>query len=613
MGLKGRRQLEGLDIGGEKLYKISQFEEALSKKETLQEIIRKIATSDDIERFFYGHGKDELVERIEKAKEEKENSKSILKGAIEELKKNAKENENSLKILKEADEKLDAISEQIPNIDINVAKNTEELLELLNSDVADITLSKGEFEIVDFDFVSDKNIIGSGKDWTRLAIGRISLKASLTIKDTIICPLNNKKTEITGIEENGGIYLCNVEQDNIDLERNFKIRRFKDFGIFEDESGFIFDETIEINNKELNIRNVNFISNTASGFIFTGCTGKIENCSFSCSDKFENKEDQEFSFIDLRSSDIKIENSEIKNVISGIYADKSKISVVNTNIHDCLDTGIAAVDNSFVSLLKSNIFKNKANGIYLNSSNLSIEGSDVYANGTEGKTYPQIVIGSSKADITNTEIHDSLGGTGIYGIDKSAISLKAAAVFKNKSGGIDLKGASNLSIEGSDVYANGTEGKTHPQIFIESSKADITNTKIHDSLGGDGINGRDKSDISLKAAAVFKNKYNGIDLKSSNLSIEGSSITENGTNGKYYQQIYLGFSTANIKNSKVGNGFSSSNSIGVEEHSNLILEGSKVDILYYDPRAKLNVKNDCNIAELYKTLGILTINNNSLF
>ena len=539
MGLKGRRQLEGLDIGGEKLYKISQFEEALSKKETLQEIIRKIATSDDIERFFYGHGKDELVERIEKAKEEKENSKSILKGAIEELKKNAKENENSLKILKEADEKLDAISEQIPNIDINVAKNTEELLELLNSDVADITLSKGEFEIVDFDFVSDKNIIGSGKDWTRLAIGRISLKASLTIKDTIICPLNNKKTEITGIEENGGIYLCNVEQDNIDLERNFKIRRFKDFGIFEDESGFIFDETIEINNKELNIRNVNFISNTASGFIFTGCTGKIENCSFSCSDKFENKEDQEFSFIDLRSSDIKIENSEIKNVISGIYADKSKISVVNTNIHDCLDTGIAAVDNSFVSLLKSNIFKNKANGIYLNSSNLSIEGSDVYANGTEGKTYPQILIESSKADITNTKIHDSLGGIGIYGIDKSA--------------------------------------------------------------------------ISLKAAAVFKNKYNGIDLKSSNLSIEGSSITENGTNGKYYQQIYLGFSTANIKNSKVGNGFSSSNSIGVEEHSNLILEGSKVDILYYDPRAKLNVKNDCNIAELYKTLGILTINNNSLF
>ena len=86
MELKGRRTLSGIDIGGKKVYKISQFEEALLEEETLQEIIIKIATSDDIEKFFYGHSKDELVEQIEKAKEAKENSKSILKGIIEELK-----------------------------------------------------------------------------------------------------------------------------------------------------------------------------------------------------------------------------------------------------------------------------------------------------------------------------------------------------------------------------------------------------------------------------------------------------------------------------------------------------------------------------------------------
>ena len=299
-----------------------------------------------------------------------------------------------------------------------------------------------------------------------------------------------------------------------------------------------------------------------------------------------------------------------------IYIVSSTAEINTTRIYDSLGGGgLYGIDNSTISLKAAEVFKNKAYGIYLKgASNLSIEGSDIYANGTEGKSYPQIYIESSKADIANnTKIRDSLGGTSIHGLDNSTISLKAAKVFKNKGHGIYLKGASNLSIEGSDIYANGTEGKTYYQIYIVSSKADIANTKIHDSLGGTGIYGKDKSAVSLKATAVFKNKYNGIDLNSSNLSIENSSITENGTYGKYYQQIYLGFSTANIKNSKVGNGFGASSSIGVEEHSNLTLEGSEVDILYCDSRSKRNVKNDCNIAKLYSSFGVFTINNDSKY
>ena len=409
--------------------------------------------------------------------------------------------------------------EQVSDIDINnVARNTEELARLLASDLNDIVLSQGEFEIDGFDFNSPKTISGVGRDKTRIKINGISCNALVTIKDAIISSLDNKKSAIESVGFNGSIELFNIDEENLDLLRSFKIRRLKDIGILElsEKEEFILDETVEINYKELNIRNVSFVSKAASGFIFKKCTGKIENCSFSYSGEVALKDgDKPASIIHLEESHITIGNSEIKNGIrQGIYSVNSELL-----IRDCL-------------------------------------------------------------------------------------------IFNNRTFAIFCSNNSNLKIQSSDIHGNGTKGSLYSQIWIMSSIAEINASKIYDSLGGSGLSADGKSKVSLTKSEVYKNKEFGLYIGGSTLSIDDSSIYQNGTKGKHFQQIYLKSSTAAIKNSKAGEGFGYS--IGAEKNSNLAIGNSRVDKLIYDPSSEIRANNDCAIGESRKTFGVFSIYNANL-
>jgi hypothetical protein len=110
---------------------------------------------------------------------------------------------------------------------------------------------------------------------------------------------------------------------------------------------------------------------------------------------------------------------------------------------------------------------------------------------------------------------------------------------------------STLKIKDSRVYENGTESQSYPQIYVENSKAEISNSLVYDSKGRTGIYGK-ASQITINGSEIHGNKGNGIKVKeNSTLKIKDSRIYENGTEGQSYAQIWVGNSEVKISTSLV--------------------------------------------------------------
>jgi len=209
-------------------------------------------------------------------------------------------------------------------------------------------------------------------------------------------------------------------------------------------------------------------------------------------------ENIKFEGISAKGSKVVFKNCKGK----GIYGTASQITINNSEIHGNEERGIEVVENS----------------------TLEIKDSKVYENGT--KAYAQIYIENSKADISNSQVYNSKGGDGIYG-KASQIMINGSEIHGNKGNGICVKENSTLEIKDSKVYENGTKVKAYAQIYIENSKADISNSQVYNSIGGSGIVGI-ASQVTINNSEVYGHDSNGIYIFNSTLSMKGSQVYKNG-------------------------------------------------------------------------------------
>jgi len=210
---------------------------------------------------------------------------------------------------------------------------------------------------------------------------------------------------------------------------------------------------------------------------------------------------------------------------TGIYGKASQITINGSEIHGNGGRGIEVVENS----------------------TLEIKDSKVYENGKEGQNYPQIWVENSKAEIVNSLVYDSKGGTGIYGT-ASQIMINGSEIHGNEGRGIKVVENSTLKIKDSRVYENGTKGQSYSQIYIENSEADISTSLVYNSIDGTGIYGI-ASQITITNSEVYGHYSNGIYISDSTLVMEGSQVYKNGYDVSQID-IY-GKSEVKIKNSMI--------------------------------------------------------------
>ncbi|MEO0173075.1 MAG: right-handed parallel beta-helix repeat-containing protein, partial [candidate division WOR-3 bacterium] len=102
-----------------------------------------------------------------------------------------------------------------------------------------------------------------------------------------------------------------------------------------------------------------------------------------------------------------------------------------------------------------------------------------------------------------------------------------------------------------DVYQNGNQSEKYPQIWVEGSSLTIKNSRVHDSVNGNGITSKG-SEIKGESCEVFKNYYYGLRfIKNSTVVLSNFDVYQNGNQSGNYPQIWVEGSSLTIKNSKV--------------------------------------------------------------
>jgi len=201
--------------------------------------------------------------------------------------------------------------------------------------------------------------------------------------------------------------------------------------------------------------------------------------------------------INIEDSEVTFENIQFE----AISAKGSKVVFKN-----CKGKGIYG-KSSQIMINGSEIYGNKGNGINVKeNSTLEIKDSKVYENGTAGQYYHQIWVESSKAEISNSLVYNGINGTGIYG-KVSQITINSSEIHGNKGNGIVVKENSILTIKDSRVYENGTARDNYPQIWVENSKAEISNSLIYHSKHGPGIYVISGSKVELINVKTWGNSY----------------------------------------------------------------------------------------------------------
>jgi hypothetical protein len=275
--------------------------------------------------------------------------------------------------------------------------------------------------------------------------------------------------------------------------------------------------SINIEDSEVIFENIQFedIDAEESKVVFNKCKGKevigkASQITINSSEIHGNEGNgiwvKENSILTIKDSKV-YENGTSRDNYPQIWVENSKAEIINSLVYDSIDgTGIYGLASQ-ITINSSEIHGNKRNGINVKeNSTLKIKDSKVYENGND---YAQIYIEKSKAEISNSNVYNSKGGTGIYGKASqitinsseihgnegdgiygkaSQITINSSEIHGNEDSGIWVTENSILTIKDSKVYENGKDGDdTYPQIWVENSKAEISNSNVYNSKGGAGI------------------------------------------------------------------------------------------------------------------------------
>ncbi len=153
----------------------------------------------------------------------------------------------------------------------------------------------------------------------------------------------------------------------------------------------------------------------------------------------------------------------------------------------------------------------------------------------------------SLSEIYNTRLDAEKSGA--IRLINSTVSIDKVKVYNNYYDGITIENNSKVEIKDADVFHNGNENENYPQIWVESSKANIDNNKIHDGINNTGILVK-QGTCKLNKLQIYGNYCNGISIKNnSEVEINGAVVFGNGNKEGDYPQI-----KASIDDSRIHDG-----------------------------------------------------------
>lgn len=270
----------------------------------------------------------------------------------------------------------------------------------------------------------------------------------------------------------------------------------------------VFENDIEIDfpcrllskiNTEITCENINITSKNVyiEGITFKGSINitDIDNVQIiNCEVKDTSSSEGAISI--TNSKEIKLSHVHISNIksIPGIYITKeSDVTADNLTIHDIDETLLVCNSSSVLKLKDSNLYTTKANGIYINKSNVDIQNCKV-----SETDYPAIFISESECVVKNNEITN---------IAQNGISLNICKSFVVSRNTLkDVKGSA-ISILDESV------GKASRNIITD--------------IGGNGIYIGGNSDVKACKNVITNSQYPGIAvLMKSEASLIKNKITK---------------------------------------------------------------------------------------
>lgn len=545
----------------------------------LEELINALCDN-KLEQFFFGHGKDEIRDLIVESK---------------------KNSEHPIIILNKVAEKLGVERLQIDEEDITFVSSIQNAKEIFESKSKQVYISDREWKIPQEEIsYQEKTIIGRGIDKTFLNIQHLSISGAkdrnltlkkltitskarpgiLVIKNAKVVFNKVKLSNISILAENAELYFIDIvsdEENSLSIEINngsltiancmdlflngtIKINSGKleilDSDLKHCEKEYLFylvNSVIKLKNSQIRggIRlefanfegyNIKIYNSNVSGLTCKGGNVFLQN-SMICENNHCGLEILEDTIINLKSVEV-YNNGKQKERNFQIYIEKSKGEIKDSKIHTGTGIGLYC-SNSSINITNTHIFKNNLNGMKItNNSTVRLELVEIYQNGNQEGSYPQIVIEKSKGTIKDAKIYEGTG-TGLD-CSNSAINVTNTYIFKNIANGILIRDNSTVRLELIGIYQNGNQEGPYPQIAIEKSKVEIKTSTIYSGINNYGIN-INYSNVYIYECLIYQNKYGGIKIYDNSIvEVENTKIFENG-----YADgigIYKNTSKAKLKN-----------------------------------------------------------------
>lgn len=490
----------------------------------VQVLIRSLKDG-KLEQFFYGHGKDEIKELISELKNKGENEIRILNAVAEKL--------------------------GIPKLDENLAKKLttsselKTLRDIFLSNQYEFFLTTDELNVNNesINLFGRKKIVGTGL--SKIRVNNLEIFGNGSSDECVFENLNFESIHEETIKKDEFGEYPHRDSGSISIQ-NTKI-------VFKNIRFFNID--LEITDSDIELINCVF----DNCFIFiSGCSGTIENSTidlfFDVSDSNINIKNSRFTDV---TSDNRLNNCSfeiIDSEFSGIVIENSKGTISRTKIFDGFKSGINSL-NSEITLIDSQIYNCSESGLSIDSgSKMKIINSEIFNNSvsfqlTSESPYPEIFIINSSAEIVKSKIHDGKF-CGIYSVD-SNVYVKESSIYNNYQVGIASEN-SQISIEDSHINHNNLthENIWVPQINLKKSNCTIKNSTISDGFGvGIYCEG---SNLTIVDGKIQKNRNSGIWVRdNSTFKIENSEIGENGSYELKFGNIILENSSGVISRSKI--------------------------------------------------------------
>lgn len=323
---------------------------------------------------------------------------------------------------------------------------------------------------------------------------------------------NNSKGEIV----NSRIYgnLSGIRSINSSIMiKNSTVSRCKAYAIISEEKSNIeiLESEIFNNSKESEDYSQILVKNSSikliKSKIFRGFGSGITALDSHINlEETEIKENSLFGVL-IKKSRFEIINSRLeKNVaikrgIPQLLFDSSAGRVFNTKI--CYNPGEGIrCRNSNLTMESSEIFENQRYGVIITeNSKCKITKSDFYKNGTQGENYSQLFSEYSDIELSNSSVYQGCG-KGVYS-ENSVIIIRNTKIYENLKEGLWIVGSTNAEIYNLEICKNGNELECNAQIFLQKSKAKISDSNINRGYG-DGIICI-RSDVVIQKTLIHKN------------------------------------------------------------------------------------------------------------